>query len=154
MRCLVIIAMVFLSLATPAWADVDSGVALSITEIQIFVVNNVGPLTFTYSSYSDYGTPQNIGDISYDLQANSAWQVEGRIFDNEAGGQIANDWDDGNWTLTVNGYTIDESTDTVIDSGGGPVARDDALWEVQLTIPWPESTSSPDCQIQLTASSI
>ena len=154
MRSLVIIPMVFLCMAVPALADVDSGLALSVTEIQIFTVNNVAPLTFTYSSYSDYDTPQDIGDVNYDLQANAGWQVECRIFDNESGGQNSNDWDDGSWTLTVNGIAINETTDTVIDSGGGPVARDDALWEVLMTIPWPESTSSPDCRIQLTASSI
>jgi hypothetical protein len=154
MRWVVIIPMIFLSLVVPAQADVDSGVALSITEIQIFVVNNVGPLTFTYSSYSDYGTPQDIGDINYDLQANSAWEVEARIYDSTAGGQNADDWDDGSWTLSVNGVAINESSGMVIDSGGGPVARDDALWEVLLTIPWPESTSNPDCRIQLTATSL
>ena len=146
--------LAFLLPTIPALADIDSGLALSVTEIQIFTVNNVAPLTYTYSNYSDYGTPQDLGDINYDLQANSAWQVEGRIFDNESGGQNANDWDDGSWKLTVNGIAINETTDTVIDSGGGPVARDDALWEVLLTIPWPESAASPDCRLLLTASNL
>jgi len=153
-RQLIIIPMVFLSLAVAVQADIDSGVALSILEIQIFTVNNVAPLTFTFSSYSDYDTPQDLGDINYDLQANSAWEVEARVFDTTWGGQVADNWDDSSWTLSVNGVTIIEGVNTVIDSGGGPVNRSDENWEVLLTIPWPESTSNPDCRLLFTASSI
>jgi len=149
-----IFAVFFILVAGSAQADVDSGIALSVTEIQIFTVNNVAPLTFTYSSYSDYDTPQDIGDVNYDLQANAGWQVECRIIDTTWGGQVADNWDDGSWTLSLNAVTVEEGTDTVIDSGGGPVSRDDALWEVLLTIPWPESAANPDCRLLLTASNL
>jgi len=154
MRRLFIILVAFLFIAIPVKADRQTGVALSMTEIQVFTVNNVGPLTYTYSAYSDFGTPQDIGDIDYDLQTNSGWQVEGLILDGTQSGQNADDWDDGAWTLSVNGVAINETSGVVIDSGGSPVDRSGALWEVLLTIPWSESASNPDCTIQLTASEV
>jgi hypothetical protein len=143
---------VFLLLAVPARAEGQGGFAFSVTEIQVFTVNNVGPLTYTYSSYSDFGTPQDLGDINYDLQANSGWQVEAIILDGTQSGQAADDWDDGSWALTVNGVAINETFGVVIDTDPNPVNRVGATWPVFLNIPWPESASNPDCTIQLTAS--
>jgi len=143
---------IFLLLAVPAGAEEQGGFAFSVTEIQVFTVNNAAPLTYAYSSYSDFGTPQDLGDINYDLQANSGWQVEAIILDGTQSGQAADNWDDGNWTLSVNGVAINETFGVVIDTDPNPVNRTGATWPVLLNIPWPESASNPDCTVQLTAS--
>ncbi len=154
MRRLFISFIAFLLFATSAMAEVEIGVVMSVATVNVFQVNNVGPLTFTFDEYSDFGIAQDIGDIDYDLDANAGWQVSAIILDGTQNGQTADDWDDVTWTLSVNGVAINESSGTVIDSDPGPVSRTGALWEVLLTIPWPESASTPDCTIQLTASDL
>jgi len=138
----------------PARAEGQGAFLLSITAIQNFNVNNTSPLTYTYSSYSNFGTPQDIGDINYDLKANSGWQVVAIILDGTQSGQTADNWDDSSWTLRANGVAINETFGVVIDSSGNPTNRVGALWQVLLSIPWPESASNPDCTIELTASAV
>ena len=136
-------------------AVVDSAhVEITINAIAEFVVNNAGDLTFTFDEYADFGSANDIGDVDYDLNVNAAWQVEGLILDGTQNAQTADDWDDSAWTLSVNAVTIDESTPVNVDSGGGAVARSGSVWEVLLTIPWPESASTVDCSIQLTATAV
>jgi hypothetical protein len=146
--------IVFLLLATPAYAAEQVDVNITIQTILVFVANNAGPLTFTYDAYADFGTPNDIGDIDYDLTVNQGWQVEGQILDGVQNAQTAADWDDATWTLKVNGVTIDESAPVVIDSGVAAVHDIGSVWEVLLTIPWPESVSTPDCTIEMTASAV
>ena len=146
--------MVFLLLATPAIAQELVDVEITIDAIADFVVNNAGPLTFTYDEYADFGVAQDIGDVDYDLYTNQGWQVEGLILDGTQNGQTSADWDDAAWTLSVNAVTIDETTPVNVDSGGGAVNRTGSLWEVLLNIPWPESASTPDCTIELTATTV
>ncbi len=155
-RKLLFFISVLLLPAMPAEASPSEGTALGIIlgPVQLFTVNNVGPLSFTFDQYSDFGVAQDIGDVNYDLISNVGWVVRAQIADDTGGGQTADDWDDTNWTLSVNGAVVDESVATVIDTDPNPVNRDDALWQVLLTIPWPQSASSPDCQIVLTAETL
>jgi len=156
MRKLLFSLLVFLLSAAPAVASPSEGTALGIIlgPVQLFIVNNVGPLSFTFDQYSDFGVVQDIGDVNYDLISNVGWVVRAQISDGSAGGQTADDWDDTNWSLSVNGAVVDESVVTAIDGDPNPVNRDDALWQVLLTVPWPQSASNPDCQIVLTAETI
>src|SRR3990172_3412326 len=131
-------------IATPAFAAEQVDVEITINQIVEFTVNNVGAFTFTYDQYADFGVAQDLGDVDYDLYVNQAWQIDGQILDGVQNGQTAADWDDVNWTLSVNAVTIDEAGTTIIDSGGAAVARTGSLWQVLLTIPWPESNSTPD----------
>jgi len=132
----------------------ESSLSMMLDPVQFFIVNNAGPLTYTLDSYSDFNADLNIGNINYDLISNSAWEVNAQIRDDSTGGQNPDDWDDDNWTLSVNGVPINESGETVIDSDTEPVDRTGATWEVLLNIPWPEEPSNPDCTILLTASTI
>ena len=153
MRILLIFALAFLLPAMPLRAENRVQVPLDIKSITIFTIHNPVPLTFVFDQYSDFGVAQDIGDIDYDLQSNSGWQVEAAILDGVQNGQTAGDWDASTWTLSVNGVAINEISNTIIDSDSVPVDRTHAKWQVLLTIPWPESVSSPDCTIELTASS-
>jgi len=153
MRKALIALVIFLALTPAAMAETVD-VEITIQTIVEFTVNNAGALTFTYDQYSDFGVANDIGDVDYDLYVNQAWEVEGLILDGTQSGQTADDWDVASWTLSVNAVTINESSDVVIDSGGAAVARTGSVWEVLLTIPWSESASTPDCTIQLTASSV
>jgi hypothetical protein len=145
---------IFLLLATPAIAAEQVDVNITIQTILVFVANNVAPLTFTYDAWADFDTPNDIGDINYDLTVNQGWQVEGEILDGVQNGQTAADWDDATWTLKVNGVTIDESAPVIIDSGLTAVHDIGVTWQVLLNIPWPESVSTPDCAIEMTASAV
>jgi len=145
--------VIFTALTAPVFAE-EVDVEITINSIVELTVNNVGAFTFTYDQYSDFGIPQDLGDINYDLISNVAWKVVGKIQDIPGGGQTEDDWDDINWTLSVNGVVIDESATEIIDSDSNPGNRDDALWEVLLTIPWPESVGTADCRIALTASTL
>jgi hypothetical protein len=153
MRKLIIGLVIFIALATPAMAE-QVDVEITIQTIVEFTVNNVAALTFTYDQYSDFGVAQDLGDVDYDLSVNQAWQVVGQILDGTQNGQTAADWNVAAWTLSVNAVTINEASTTVVDSGGAAVHREGSLWEVLLTIPWPESNSTPDCTIELTASAV
>jgi len=150
---LFICLVIFIALATPALAE-EADVEITINSIVEFTVNTVAALTFTYDQYSDFGVPQDLGDINYDLISNVAWKVVGKILDGPGGGQTPNDWDGTNWTLKANGVTLNESTNKTIDSGSGPIIRDNAVWEVLLTIPWPKSVGTADCRIAMTASTL
>lgn len=154
MRKVLISFFVFILLATPAMAAEELDVEITIQTIVEFTVNNAGPLTFTYDEYSDFDVANDIGDVDYDLYVNQAWQVTGKILDGTQSSQTADDWDDGTWTLSVNAVTINETSAVNIDSGGAAVERTGSVWEVLLTIPWPESASTPDCTIEMTASSV
>jgi hypothetical protein len=156
MRKLLFSVVVLLFTGTPASVQAQGQIALSIImgPVQYFAVNNAGPLAFTFNEYSDFGVAQDIGDVNYDLTSNTGWEVKGQIRDDTSGGQTPDDWDDGNWTLSVNGVAITESIETVIDTDPNPVNRTGALWEVLLTIPWPENPSNPDCAILLTATEL
>jgi hypothetical protein len=153
MRRLLLSILMLLLWVCPAWASDTTEIPLFVLSISIFQVNNPAPLAFSFDSYDDFGVGQDIGDIDYDLQSNSGWQVDAIILDGVQNGQTANDWDDTSWTLAVNGVEIDELSTTTIDSDPAPVDRTNALWHVALTIPWPESASTPDCTIEMTASS-
>ena len=153
MRSLLIIAIAFLLPAMPLRAEDRVQIPLHVKSITIFVIHNAVPLTFIFDQYSDFGVALDIGDIDYDLQSNSGWQVEAAILDGVQSGQTADDWDASTWTLAVNGVAINEASNTIIDSDSVPVDRTHAKWQVLLTIPWPESVANPDCTIQLTASS-
>ena len=115
-------------------------------------MNNATPLTCTLDAYSEFGVATDIGDVDYDLTANQAWQVDGIILDGTQNGQTAADWDVGSWTLSVNAVTLNESTDTTVDSDTVAAHDIGSVWEVLLTVPWPESAATPDCTISLTAS--
>jgi len=154
MRKTFIFLLAFMLFAAPAWAQETVDVEITIDTILVFTVNNVGPLTYTYNAYSQFGVAQDIGDVDYDLTCNQGWQVVGLILDGTQNGQTAADWDDASWTLSVNAITIDETAADVVDSGGSAVYRVGSVWQVLLTIPWPESNSTPDCTIQLTASAV
>jgi len=154
MRKILIAIVAFLLLATPAFAAEEVDVNITISTILVFTANNVAPLTYTYDTYAKFGAAQDIGDVNYDLTCNQGWQVVGLILDGTQNGQTAADWDGVGWTLSVNGVTLDEVAADVIDSGGAAVYRDGAVWEVLLTIPWPESNSTPDCTIEMTASAV
>ncbi len=152
--CRIIIStFIFLLLTLPAHADdvQTFEVDLTVGIISVYTINNGAPLTFTFDEYVDFGVANDIGDINYDLTVNAGWLINGIILDGTQGGQTADDWDSINWTLTVNGVTIDEAGSTTIDSDGSPVFRDDALWPVTLNIPWSENAQTPDCTIELTA---
>ena len=131
-----------------------SDVHVTIDQIVEFTVNNATPLTFTYAAYADFGTPQDLGNINYDLSVNQGWQVDAVVLDGTQDAQTADNWDDQNWTLKVNSVTIDESGPTTIDSGGAAVHRVGSDWDVTLSIPWPESQAAPDCTIEMTASAV
>ena len=154
MRKTFIFLLAFLLLAVPAQAQETVDVEITISTILVFTVNNAGPLTYTYNAYALFGVAQDIGDVDYDLTCNQGWQVDGIILDSTQNGQTADDWDDSSWTLSVNAVTIDESAGTTVDSDGSAVHRTGSVWEVLLTIPWPESNQTPDCTIQLTASAV
>ncbi len=155
MRKFFISIAIFLLFAIPAHADIVDTLDVNITidTILVFTINNGAALTFTYDEYTDFGVANDIGDVDYDLTSNQGWEVNGIILDGVQSGQTADDWGAG-WTLSVNAVTINETADVTIDSDGSAVYRDDALYEVLLTIPWPESVSTPDCTIQLTAASV
>jgi len=158
MRKLVFSVFLFILLTVPSNAEpepgTDGSLIIFLGPVQFFVVNNSSPLTFTYDQYSDFGVAQDLGDVNYDLISNVAWQVWGQILDGTGGGQTADDWDGSNWTLSVNGVAVNETSAVIIDSDPNPANRDDALWEVLLSIPWPESVGTPDCQIELTAETV
>ncbi|HEX9744220.1 MAG TPA: hypothetical protein VGB30_02230 [bacterium] len=153
MRRILFIIPLFLLIALPVRAE-QVDVQVTFNTIVEFTVNNGGPFTFTYDEYADFGAAQDLGDVDYDLYVNQAWQVDGQILDGTQNGQTAADWDDAGWTLSVNGVTIDEASTTTVDSGGAAVERTGSLWEVLLTVPWPESNSTADCTIELTASAV
>ncbi len=154
MRKLFICVAAFLLLAVPAMAQETVDVEITIQTIVEFTANNAGPLTFTYDQYSDFGVAQDIGDVDYTLSVNQAWQVVAIILDGTQNGQTAADWNGVGWTLSVNAVTLDEVAADVIDSGGAAVHRVNSMWQVLLTIPWPESNSTPDCTIEMTASEV
>lgn len=154
MRKIFLFLLAFLMLTMPAQAQETVDVEITIDTILVFTVNNTVALTFTYNAYSQFGVDQDIGDVDYDLTCNQGWEVEGLILDGTQNGQTADDWDDTNWTLSVNSVTIDETTAAVVDSDGSAVHRTGSVWQVDLNIPWPESNASPDCTIQLTASTV
>lgn len=143
--------MAVLIFAVPAMAAEQVDVELTINQILVFTENNATALTCTLDAYSEFGVATDIGDVNYDLTANQAWQVEGIILDGTQNGQTADDWKAA-WTLSVNGVTLDEVSADIIDSGGVAVYRVGDVWEVLLTVPWPESMSTPDCTIEMTAS--
>ena len=153
MKGTLILIIIFFLMVIPVHADMEDEVEYGflLGPVQLFIVNNAGPLIYTYDQFSDFDVSQDIGDINYDLTSNVEWQVTGIISDTTLGGQVADDWDDAAWTLSVNGVALNESTDTVIDSDGSPIDVTGATWEVLLGIPWPESVSNPDCAILLTA---
>ena len=148
--------VIFFLLVIPAHADLEDEIEYGflLGPVQLFIVNNAAPLTFTYDQHSDFSVSQDIGDINYDLTSNIAWKVTAIITDTTTGGQVADNWDDAGWTLSVNGVTLNESTNTIIDSDGAAIDVTGATWEVLLDIPWPESVSNPDCAIILTAETI
>jgi len=154
MKKLFICVAAFLLLAAPVMAQEEVDVEITIQTIVEFTANNLAALTFTYDQYSDFGVAQDIGDVDYDLSVNQAWQVVGIILDGTQNGQTAADWDGVGWTLSVNAVTLDEVAADVIDSGVAAVDRFGSVWEVLLTIPWPESNSTPDCTIEMTASAV
>jgi hypothetical protein len=154
MRKLFIPLFLFLLLATPAVAAEEVDVNITIQTILVFTANNVAPLTFTYDAYSDFGVNQDLGDVNYDLICNQGWQVESILLDGTQNSQTADDWDDEGWTLKVNAVTVDEDGSVVVDSLGSAVHLIGSVWEVLLNIPWPESNATPDCTIQLTASTV
>jgi hypothetical protein len=154
MRKTFLFLLAFLLLAVPAQAQETVDVEITISTILVFTVNNATPLTYTYDAYGLFGSAQDIGDVDYDLTCNQGWQVDGIILDGTQNGQTADDWDDTNWTLSVNAVTIDESASATVDSDGNAVYRTGSVWQVLLTIPWPESNQTPDCTIQLTASAV
>ncbi len=141
--------VVLMLLAVPATATPldEERIFMPLGPVQLFVVNNTVPLTFTYDEASDFGVARDLGDIDYDLVSNTGWEVSATIND------IDSDWDDVNWTLSVNGTVIDISG-VVIDTDPNPVERYGALWEVLLIIPWPESISNPECEIIMTATEL
>jgi len=148
-------AVTFLVLAAPASAvEQTLDVEITIDQILTFTVNNVTALTFTYDDYADFGVANDIGDVDYDLTCNQGWKVEGLILDGTQSSQTADDWDATTWTLSVNAVEIDETTAVTIDNDASAVNRTGSLWEVLLTIPWPESAQTPDCTIQMTASAV
>jgi hypothetical protein len=149
-----IIAFMLMTVAVQAEPFDDGSFGYLLGPVQLFLVNNSEPLSFTYDEYSDFGVAQDIGDVNYDLVSNVGWEVTAKILDGATGGQTVDDWDDTNWTLSVNGVAIDETVFNVIDTDPNPVNRTGALWEVLLTIPWPEAAGTADCQIELTASTI
>ena len=106
MRKLIIFFIAFLLLASPAMAQEEVDVEITIQTILVFVVNNAAPFTFTYDDYADFGAAQDLGDVDYDLDCNQGWQVEGQILDGTQNGQTADDWDDATWTLSVNGLSL------------------------------------------------
>jgi hypothetical protein len=151
MRIFFISLIAVLVFAVPAMAaEVD--VELTIDQILVFNTNNVAPLTCTLDAFAEFDVATDIGDVDYDLTTNQAWQVDGIILDGAQNGQVAADWDSINWTLSVNAVTLNEATDSTVDSGGAAVNRTGSVWEVLLTVPWPESQATPDCTISLTAS--
>jgi len=158
MRKVVISIFLFMLLTIPSNAEpeprIDGSLNIFLGPVQLFVVNNTSSLTFTFDQYSDFGVSHDLGDVNYDLISNVAWQVWGQILDGTGGGQTADDWDDSSWTLSVNGVAVNETSPEIIDSDPNPVNRDDALWEVLVSIPWPESVGTADCQIELTAETV
>jgi hypothetical protein len=156
MRKLLLSSILFLILSGSVQADTSDYVTMGIVldPVQLFTVNNIGPLTFTYDQFFDFGVSQDIGDINYDLVSNTGWEVKAMILDASGDGQTPDDWDDENWMLFVNGFLLDEGGTSVIDMDLSPVNRDDAVWEVLLSIPWPVGPSTADCQIELTASTL
>jgi len=156
MRKLLLSIAIFLLVAAPASADVVQTLDVNITveTILTFTINNGAPLTFTFDEYTDFDVANDIGDVDYDLTCNQGWKVDGIILDGTQNGQVADDWDAATWTLSVNAVTIDETAAVTVDSDASAVYRDDSVWEVLLTIPWPESVSTPDCTIQLTAAAV
>lgn len=155
MRKLVFSIVIIMLLTVPASArSRDEGIVFfPLGPVQVFVVNNTEALTFTFDEYSDFGVAQDIGDVDYDLVSNTGWEVTAQIRD-WGFDQTWFDWDDANWTLSVNGAVIDEGTPVVIDTDPNPVERYGALWEVLLTIPWPEAANTADCWIEMTASTL
>jgi hypothetical protein len=156
MRKLLFSVFIFSLLCVPVKAEParDTTLGIILGPVQLFVVNNATPLTFTFDQYSDFGVVQDLGDVNYDLISNVGWVVRAKILDTTGGGQTADDWNDASWTLSVNGAALNESTTVVIDTDTNPVNRSGALWEVLLTIPWSEGPSTPDCQIELTAETL
>ena len=154
MRIFIISILAVLFFALPAMAQEEVDVELTISQILVFTENNVGPLTCLLDAYSEFGVATDIGDVDYDLTTNQAWQVDAIILDGTQNGQAADDWDVVNWTLSVNAVTLNEATDSTIDSGGAAVNRVGSVWQVLLTVPWPESQATPDCTLSMTASLI
>ncbi len=148
------IAFMLMTVTAQAVPFDDGSFGYLLGPVQLFLVNNTEPLTFTFDEYSDFEVAQDIGDVNYDLVSNIGWEVTAKILDGATGGQSVNDWDGTNWTLSVNGVNIDETAAIVIDTDPNPVNRTGALWEVLLTIPWPEAAGTADCQIEMTASTI
>ena len=156
MRKLLFSVLLFLLIAVPAQAKQadDIGMAILLGPVQLFTVNNVAPLTFTFEKYADFGVAQDLGPIDYDLVSNTGWEVKAQILDTSIDGQTPDNWDDEAWTLMVNGTAINESTSTVIDTSPDPVDRTNAHLQVLVTIPWPVGPSNPDCVISLTATTL
>ena len=144
MRKLLLLAVAFLLLAAPAWANDTTTVTITIEDEIYFNVDT----TALNATYNEFGTEQDIGDIQYDLYCNSTWDVDAYYTDGD------DDWDAA-WVLDVNGTTISEggAPGTQIDSGTAQ-SEDDALWQVDLLINWanaPAPGTSYDCDIIMTA---
>lgn len=155
MRIFLISLIAVLVFAAPAMAGdthtVD--VELTINPFIDFITNNAGPLTCTIDAFAEYDAATDIGDVDYDLTTNHDWQVTGLILDGVQGGQTAADWNAA-WTLSVNAVTLDEVGADIVDTGSAGDNDAGALWEVLLTVPWPEAEKTPDCTIELTVSMV
>jgi len=156
MRKLLFSVLLLVAMAVPAQAKPAENIAMAIIlgPVQLFTVNNVAPLSFTFETYSDFGAVHDIGSVDYDLVSNTGWEVKAVILDTSVDGQTADNWDDAQWTLSVNGVGLNESGSTVIDTSPEPVNRSHSFWQVLLAIPWPVGPSSPDCVISLTATTL
>ena len=160
MRKLLLLAVAFLmftGLAAPAFATTDTvTVVVTVNDLFFFEINSPTGFTITYDAYGDFGVAQDLGDIDYDLHCNDddGWTVTGKILDGTQDGQEAGDWDDTNWTLSVDGDALNETTATTFDGDTGPEYTNGGLWEVLLTIPWPEPADTYDCTIECTATNL
>ena len=155
MRKLLLLAVAFLLLAAPAWADTDDiDIEVTIGSCLYFNVDPAGPLTLSITSVWASSTWHNLSaDLTVDVDCNEDWDLSCQVMD---GGGEDNDW--GNtWDVRINGasgWVFDEA-DGVTDLYGGaltegPAGTNDYSWDVEVQIPWPTAPDTYDCNLAFT----
>ena len=124
MRKLLLLAVAFLLLASPAWAVETTDITVTVDPILEFSVD-FDDIDFVIDTYSDYdGWVDGDADVAWTLNSNAAWAVDASCPETD-------------FEVRVNGVAID-SVGVEIDSD--VAGAYDSTWEIEV---WVDSPTAP-----------